>query len=465
MNATTSLPLFPAGERMPVGEDVLWHHRALCRLGLPVRSPGKGAWRREAAGAALQMEASEGTSLPSGRFARLLLIAICDAALRGEGPVAELGETPAALAHRLGLELSSTRLHELSDQLLRLLSSKLSVTWEGSPVLSVFDARGRARVPAEGWRSSVRMTARLRASLEENAVALRRPVLVALSDSPLALDLYAWLAASLPVGETELGASYADLQAQFGQPSQNSTDFAAALEPVLAQLCAAWPELEASPQGERILFRCAAAAPTQALPPEAPPVEASAEVAPVIAEPEEDEPTLPEIEPEDGGELDLEAMLNAEAEARAAGGFPAAVPVPAPEPVAVFAPEPLPEPVPVLEPAAAPESRRSLRQSVSLKSHLTGLPQVIWLQRSNGREIPVIEVTPGGRYDPDLCTVIALEPVALQIWGGLYARDFERVAAWAAANRDLIDDFWEDRVSDFDEIQERVRKVPAPAWR
>jgi hypothetical protein len=106
-----------------------------------------------------------------------------------------------------------------------------------------------------------------------------------------------------------------------------------------------------------------------------------------------------------------------------------------------------------------------MRQTVSLKSHLTGLPQVVWLQRANGRENVVIEVTPGGRYDADTCTVIALEPVALQVVGGLYARDFERVAAWAAANRDLIDDWWDSRLDEFEEVASRVKKVPAPAWR
>jgi hypothetical protein len=96
---------------------------------------------------------------------------------------------------------------------------------------------------------------------------------------------------------------------------------------------------------------------------------------------------------------------------------------------------------------------------------LTGLPQVVWLGRANGRETVVIEVTPGGRYDPETSTVIALEPVALQVVGGLYARDFERVAAWAAANRDLIDDWWDSRLEEFEEVASRVKKVPAPAWR
>ena len=109
--------------------------------------------------------------------------------------------------------------------------------------------------------------------------------------------------------------------------------------------------------------------------------------------------------------------------------------------------------------------RDATRQTMSLKSHLTGLTQVIWLQRANGRDNLVIEVTPGGRYDPENVTVLALEPMILQIAGGLNARDFERVAAWANANRDLIDDFWDGGLDSLEEITSLVKKVPPPGWR
>ena len=64
-----------------------------------------------------------------------------------------------------------------------------------------------------------------------------------------------------------------------------------------------------------------------------------------------------------------------------------------------------------------------------------------------------------------LATVLALEPIVLQIAGGLHARDFERVATWATANRDLIDLFWDGQIDGFEDIMSRVKKVPAPGWR
>jgi hypothetical protein len=73
----------------------------------------------------------------------------------------------------------------------------------------------------------------------------------------------------------------------------------------------------------------------------------------------------------------------------------------------------------------------------------------------------VIEVTPGTRYDPAVITVLTLEPIVLQVAGGLHARDFERVSSWATANRDLIDAFWEGEIDNIEDILARVRKVPA----
>jgi hypothetical protein len=115
-----------------------------------------------------------------------------------------------------------------------------------------------------------------------------------------------------------------------------------------------------------------------------------------------------------------------------------------------------------------PRESQSQRQTISLRSHITGLHQVVWLQRANGRDNVTIEVTPGTRYDPAIATVLALEPIVLQVAGGLHARDFERVASWAIANRDLIDAFWDGELETFEDVVARVRKVPGPGadrWR
>lgn len=426
MNVSADLPITPAGyATSPVADAVVWHHRAFCRVALPVRAPSKGVWQREAAGVVLTMEAGDGAALPTGKFARLLLMHVFDIAVRTGDAVIEIGDDPAAVAKRIGTETSGAKLRELQEQMIRLLAARITVAWDGGPALSVFDARGRSRTTEPAWRSSIRMTARFLAGLAENAVALDRHVLAALADSTLALDLYAWLASALPEGATSPATivGWEDFRGRFGSASQSPAEFRTAVEQALEQVRQVWPYFASALRDDAaVLRRSATAAPVKTPPP------------PVVVE-----------LPEQVDAAALQAELEAELMAR---------PVPAPPVIA-----------PVAAPAAPARPRQITRQTVSLKSHLTGLPQVVWLQRANGRDNVVIEVTPGGRYDPESCTVIALEPVALQIAGGLYQRDFDRVAAWAAANRDLIDDWWESNLDEFEEVASRVKKVPAPAWR
>jgi len=430
MTVSADLPIVPAGDSiLPIADTVVWYHRAFCRIALPVRAPGKGVWQREAAGVVLTMEAGEGAVLPTGKFARLLLMHLFDIAVRTGSAVIEIGDDPVLFAERIGADTGAVKLRELQDQMIRPLAAHIVVGWDGGPVLSVFDGRGRPRVAAPAWRSSLRLSARFMAGLVDNAVSLDRGMLRTLADSTLALDLYAWLASASPAAVV----GWEDLRSRFGNTTQTPAEFRAGFEQALMQVQQTWPHFISVMRDDAVEFRPVVA-------------EAPAAEPPAPAEPE----LLNEAEAEDVSSLvaELESELAYQAE-------------PAPELMAepVLVPVAAPEPVPVERP------RQAMRQTVSLKSHLTGLPQVVWLQRANGRDNVVIEVTPGGRYDPENSTVIVLEPVALQVAGGLYARAFERVAAWAAANRDLIDDWWDSQLDDFEEVAGRVKKVPAPAWR
>ena len=106
-----------------------------------------------------------------------------------------------------------------------------------------------------------------------------------------------------------------------------------------------------------------------------------------------------------------------------------------------------------------------MQDTISLRSQITGLAQVIWLRRGHGQDSALVGVTPNARFDADRLTVLAVEPMVMQVSGGLNAQDFERVSAWVMANRDLIDGFWEGAITTAEEIDQRVRKVPAVGWR
>jgi hypothetical protein len=107
----------------------------------------------------------------------------------------------------------------------------------------------------------------------------------------------------------------------------------------------------------------------------------------------------------------------------------------------------------------------TLAETVSLRPDLTGLAQVIWLRRGYGAESALVGVTPTARFDADRLTLLAVEPLVMQVSGGLPASDFDQIAAWVTVNRDLIDDIWAGQVRSYEEISQRLRKAPPPAWR
>jgi hypothetical protein len=132
---------------------------------------------------------------------------------------------------------------------------------------------------------------------------------------------------------------------------------------------------------------------------------------------------------------------------------------------AAATPEPAGAPAPQAAAAAREDGDQIEDDTISLRSHLTGLPQVIWLRRGYGEDSALVGVTPGARFDPDRLTVLAVEPIVLEVSGGLGRSELGRVSAWIMANRDLIDDFWAGEITSHAEIGRRIRKVPAPGWR
>ena len=504
MNVVSDSRPIVNADTQPSDDFVLRTHPAFCQLALPVRS-SKGVWRRDVGTASVTIEAGAsldsdgehreaGQPIPTGKFVRLMLMRICDAALRADNAVVELGADAREYAETFDPELKGPKARELTDQLERLLASRITVSLDGSLPLAMFDARGRARGAAV-WRPSVRLNSKFLAGLTATAVSLDRRIVDQLADTPMTLDAYTWLCSLLP--QIEAGSSsfatWEDLLGRFAPASQQLEEFRTAFEQSLRQVSELCPQLSLVIREQGVECRVSARripamaktipgnpepavidAPlprspvTQAPVVQAPVVQAPAIQAAVVRPPVP-RPRMTEeaANASSGADDEMERQIAAEISSSFGGptSSPAAI-VEAPLPAA-----PRPMAPPIVVPASAPAAstrepqRDGMRPSMSLKSHLTGLSQVIWLQRASGRDNLVIEVTPGGRYDPDNVTVLALEPMILQIAGGLHAREFERVAAWANANRDLIDEFWDGEIDSFEEITNRVKKVPPPGWR
>ena len=428
--------------------DILWYHLGFCQFSLPADTGGAIAWQRALGGTSVSIEpGSDRDRLPGGPLLRRLLMHLCDQALRSGESQVTLGSNGAELAAALNPPVTGPAVRELERQVAAMLACRVVLSTEGGPGLSVLDARGRPRAVAQEWRPALRLNARFLDNLAHDKTALDRHVIAKIQGSALALDIYAWLAAILPnqVGQTVQAESWPELRARFGAEGQDHEAFQASFTAALVLVRAALPGLDVDEDAIGVGF----SARTASEPAPAPAPVVPAPVVPPVEHPPQPAPSRLRLRP-------------------------AAPPVVAEPPPAVAEPPPPerpryvpPPPPPRVEapPIEMPPPGQPLRQTISLRSHLTGLQQVVWLQRANGRDDVLIEVTPGSRYDPALVTVLALEPIVLQIVGGLHARDFERVATWATANRDLIDLFWDSQIDNFEDIMSRVKKVPAPGWR
>lgn len=393
-------------------DTILWYHRAFCRAALPVRTL-RGAWQRSLGDATIRIEPSPaGHAMPAGRVFRLVLLHVLDAALRGGAPVVELGASAVEAAERIG---NGVEPRALADQVERMLAARITVACEGGAEQALFDARGRPRATGSPWRSSIRLNGSFQASLAEHAVPLDRRIVERLHESLTAFDAYAWTRSALHGRDraATVTASWTELRDRFGSSTQDAAAFRAAFEAALREVFEADRSVVLAVDDDGVSLRHAS----------------------------EDDDTA----------------------------APAPVAEPAPAASAPAAPE-----VPAARPAYPPGPRgqeaedpadRIAEDTINLRSHLTGLSQVIWLRRGYGEDSALVGVTPSARFDPDWLTVMAVEPIVMEVSGSLGRQEAGRIAAWIMANRDLIDDFWAGEVTSHAEIARRIRKVPAGGWR
>ncbi|MBB5693171.1 replication protein RepA [Muricoccus pecuniae] len=495
MTSPTDPAVTAESDRASAPESVLWHHAAFCRLGLPVE-PRNEAWRRDGAGASLRITpGTAGEMLPDGPGLRLILAFLCDTALRAGGPTVSLGADAAALAATMGLAPGAAA--PLAEQVERLLAAKITASVDDGPELSVLDARSRPR--GGGWPANLKLNARFLASLSEHPVPLDRAILRALSGSAEAMDAHGWTREALArAGEdATVTAPWPELMARFGEPDGEPAAFREAFESALRLVFEADLSIELAVDDEGVSLRRArpeeAAAPEPAQPEPAP--VAAAPVAPPLAaepapapRPPEPAPQAPpraeEARPHEDRSREERPRDDRQREDRQRDDRPR-------EDRRARRDEDERRPRRDEEerrPRRDDEDRRPRREDddrrprrdeageggatdaivddmIRLRSHLTGLPQVVWLRRGHGDENILVGVTPGTRLDTERLTILMVEPIVMQVSGGLGQSDFERVSAWVMANRDLIDEFWEGGIASAEEVTRRVRKAPGPSWR
>lgn len=423
-------------------DNIIWSHAAFCSMALPMRAT-RGAWQRNIDATSIRIEPGvNDDAVPSGRVLRLSVMHICDAAFRANSRVVELGGDATLLAAALGFD---PKTRDLASQWQRLQAARILMSEGGGPEVSVFDARSQRRSDDLGWRSGVRLSTKFLSSLVDHAVPLDRRVVRQLSATPAALDAYTWIRTSLRHAAVDqiVTSRWDDLLRRFGTASQDIAEFRLAFEAALRLVFEAEGSVDLAVDEEGVSVRRAGPALDEIAANHTTPMQPGADV----------------IDVNTTKQLERLAILPSTAPAAAA----AEVARPAvlrqghsPSQHSAQGDEAV---------AATAAADRITQDNISLPRHLTGLEHVIWLRLGHGEESVLVGVTPGPRFEAERLTVLAVEPMVIQVSGGMNEKDFERVSAWVVTNRDVIDEFWEGRITSLAEMHRRVRKAPAPGWR
>lgn len=170
---------------------------------LPHAKPKGTHFERGSSRLKLSIVANAKFGLPYGMMPRLLLAWICTEACRTKSPELDLGKAQSHFLKQLQLPGDGRYIKILHTQFLALLWSQISVAASGSGSLSfenLYVAKNKSDFlnPAHSaggflWNSSLRLSDEFYDLLIKSAVPLKMEALHALRQSPMSMDLYAWL--------------------------------------------------------------------------------------------------------------------------------------------------------------------------------------------------------------------------------------------------------------------------------
>jgi Plasmid encoded RepA protein len=199
-------------------QEILFQHTILCQAGLPYRKQKElRRWQRQNGRASLEIEAGRAfhplkkkyidLPLPYGPKARLVLIHLNSEAIKMGTPIIEVEDSMTAfIKHLLKRNPNGREIKYFKDQLSSLSTATIRLAILGlehvvqinTQIVTTFDfwfpKNPNQRVL---WPSTVRLSQEYFDTLVKHAVPLDERSVSALSHSPMALDVYVWLAQRL----------------------------------------------------------------------------------------------------------------------------------------------------------------------------------------------------------------------------------------------------------------------------
>jgi hypothetical protein len=256
-------------------DDIAYQHSVLCQTSLPYRSTAARRWEARNGHVALLVQAGEAFDptknqwvqlpLPFGAMARLILMYLNSEAIRTQNPIIDVEDSLTAFLRQLkdGRAPNGEEIQAFKLQLAALARAKISMA---APDLETEDA---IRAPQGDlpivkfidlwfpknpnqrvlWPGTLELSGDYFQDLRRHAVPLDERAVIALSNSPMALDQYAWLAQRLHRVRTDRSylVTWPNLHAQFGHNYKLIRQFRQAFLKTLANVLAQYPDARVEP--------------------------------------------------------------------------------------------------------------------------------------------------------------------------------------------------------------------------
>jgi len=192
--------------------------------------------------------------VPYGAQARLIMIYLQTQALRRRSRDIEIGRSMYEWVQRMGITRGGKTYAMVREQALRISACHLTFTWsDGRRVAFDSDKIVKRGIldPEYGsdellWRGEVQLTEAFYTELIEHAVPLSEEALAQISNSPLTIDIYLWLAYRLHALSKPTPIGWNSLMAQFGPDYNRLRDFKKRFNDAFDLAVAVYPDAEAS---------------------------------------------------------------------------------------------------------------------------------------------------------------------------------------------------------------------------
>ena len=261
--------------------EIAWLHTVWAQVGLPRSRPRDAqgtdlkAFSRRSGGVALTIQAGlgfDGTEhpIPYGAKPRLMLADICTSAVRSRSPIVDMGSSVREYLERLGLQVSAgatgsyTQFKRQAQALaacrmqLQVNYSDRRLVYKGDPIRE-FEAWTADAAGQQGglWPGTLRLDQEFYDALAEFGLPINLEAYRSLSQSPMAMDAYTWLAHRLWRIDGWADVRWEALHRDYGQEYAALPSFKQKFSRAIKAAQAAYPDsidrIRSIPGGLRLL--------------------------------------------------------------------------------------------------------------------------------------------------------------------------------------------------------------------